>query len=203
MTPLDLTPVVLAGGGSTRFADGDKALAEIGGQPMLARVVARTRAMTHERTMVAVNTSERAQRYRTALADWTAAVGFVTDLDDFAGPMAGLAAAVERAGTEWLFVCGCDQPFVSSALVERLADHVTDDVEIVVPATDGETHPLGALYRRTAVERALADLPRSVGLHRLFDELHTATVEITGAERRALENVNTVAALQRARDTLG
>lgn len=217
---LDVTAAVLAGGDSTRFGASDKALAAIGDRPMLARVVDAIRRLTDERTLVAVRSADRAARYREALAGRTAAVRFVLDDDRFAGPLAGLAAVAGRARTPWLFVCGCDQPLLDPGLAAVLADSAVgtegartggtgnDRADVVVPETDDGIHPLGALYRRLAVERALADpgeVGRSAGIRALFDRLSVLRVDVTGADpavRRSLWNVNTETALDRVRRVL-
>lgn len=202
MTTSEDQGLVLAGGTSRRFDDGDKALATIDGRPLLATVVATVRKALDSPPLVAVASREQSERYRSML---DGPVRFVTDAPDGRGPLAGLTSAVDGSRADWLFIVGCDMPLVSESAIEWLATRRTPDVGAVVPRTADRLHPIHAWYRRTAVKRAV-DSPRTdPSLQALFDSLSTATAPAEAAPEavpleRSLFNVNTVADLQRVRD---
>ena len=67
------------------------------------------------------------------------------------GPLAGIDAAFEATGDADLLVLACDYPFVTQALLRRVASHAMGEDDIVM-MTDfaGRDHPLVALWCRRA-----------------------------------------------------
>ena len=60
------------------------------------------------------------------------------------GPIGGLAALLRRAGGSRALALACDMPFVSAALVERLA--AAPEAPVVAPRRNGVWEPLCARY---------------------------------------------------------
>ncbi|WP_123533337.1 molybdenum cofactor guanylyltransferase [Halosimplex salinum] len=210
--------VVLAGGRSTRFGDGDKALATLDGRPLVARVVDAVADATETPPVLSVATDEQAERLRDALGDRP--VETVADSPGRSGPLAGLAAAVDVVDAPWLFVCACDMPLVSpesvDALRSRLHESGGDDsdadgaatadsttVDAVVPVVDGFDQPLHALYRRSALTTALRDHSAGDSMMALLDELAVERIAVDDADAplaAATTNVNTRADLDAVRE---
>jgi len=72
----------------------------------------------------------RAQLAATGIFDEIFTVGSGGDVEDaqgFVGPAAGVVAACGYASSGWLFVCACDMPFVSPALVKGLLEAVGEE----------------------------------------------------------------------------
>lgn len=67
------------------------------------------------------------------------------------GPLAAIDAAFDATGDADLLVLACDYPFVTQALMRRLASHAMgeDDVVMMTDFT-GRDHPLVALWCRCA-----------------------------------------------------
>jgi molybdopterin-guanine dinucleotide biosynthesis protein A len=61
------------------------------------------------------------------------------------GPLGGLVALLMRAGTARAIAVACDMPYVSRALVERLA-RAPSAAAIIAPRRDGRWEPLFARY---------------------------------------------------------
>lgn len=107
--------VILAGGLATRMGGGDKALLPLGGQSLLARVIARLEPQV---AGLALNANGDAARF----------AGFglpvVADsVDGFAGPLAGVLAGLDWAadqGAETIVTVAGDTPFFPCDLVPRL-----------------------------------------------------------------------------------
>ncbi len=74
-----------------------------------------------------------------------ASLRVVLDAAGEGGPPAGVRAALAACRTEWLFVIGGDQAFVSPALLRRLYERRAG-VDAVVPRQDGVPQVLAALY---------------------------------------------------------
>ncbi|WP_435345877.1 molybdenum cofactor guanylyltransferase [Haloarchaeobius sp. HRN-SO-5] len=195
-----MTGVVLAGGGSTRFTDGHKALATLDGDPLLLRVSEAVRAGTDRTPVLAFRTEDQRQRLGSAVGDVR------TRFDDsaFSGPLAGLYGALDAVDTPWLFLCACDMPLVSPAAIRFLADRRADEVDAVVPiGASGDPEPLHALYRRAAVACIRDEVTPAAGVRALpsqFDEVASVPVgdAPAGVDLEAsTTNVNTRAALAR------
>lgn len=201
----DTVGVVLAGGGSTRFAGGDKALATVDGTPIIARIADTLREATGRPPVVAVRSDERRDAYRDVLPG---DVTFAFDAFDLSGPLAGVVGAAEATSAEWLFVCGCDMPLLSVAAVGWLLDRNGDGDAVAVRQSDGTIETLHAAYRREAVLSTRDRLPSSGGVRALFSALDS-TLTIPPADAppdvplsASLSNVNTRADLEAARSRL-
>lgn len=181
------TGIVLAGGRSSRLGR-PKALACVGGEPIIVRVVRALRAVCDEIVVVANDP---------AIAQPLDAVRVVCDEMPYEGPLAGIASGLAAATTDPCVVVACDMPFIDPAVIARLT-RLCDDVDAVVPrGPDGVPQPLHAVYRRTsetAIRSALSGGERRaraiVGLLevRYHDE----------PDGRSWWNVNTPDDLQRA-----
>ena len=107
--------VILAGGLATRMGGGDKALLQLGGQSLLARVIARLEPQV---AGLALNANGDPARF----------AGFglpvVADsVEGFAGPLAGVLAGLDWAaelGADAIVTVAADTPFFPCDLVPRL-----------------------------------------------------------------------------------
>jgi molybdopterin-guanine dinucleotide biosynthesis protein A len=199
----EVTGVVLAGGESRRFEDGDKALATLAGETFLERVLGALAEATTEPPVVAVRTEAQRDRFASTLSS-AHDVRFVLD-GTLTGPVAGLVAAAEAASTPWLFAVGCDMPLLDSDAVARTCDLATGpdgcQPDAVVPESGGYHEPLHAVYRRSAVRNSREGLSGGDGFRVLLGELdevrYVDTTTLPAVVRRSLRNVNTVSELER------
>lgn len=132
------TALILAGGNSTRMGQ-DKARLALGGRTLLEHVVAAMRQQFPE-----VIVSVRQPRPESGLPQ-------VCDDPAHTGPLAGLAAGLARATTPWVFAVACDMPFITPAVIERLAQ-CRNDCQAVVPMVHGHPQPLAAFYARSCLD---------------------------------------------------
>jgi molybdopterin-guanine dinucleotide biosynthesis protein A len=136
-----LGAVVLCGGKSTRMGQA-KAWLPFGGEPLLARVVARIAEAASPIVVVAAPDQE--------VPPLPAGASVVRDAVSGRGPLqgilAGLGALEGRA--EAAFVSSTDAPFLDPALIRRLEELRRDgDHDVAVPRAQGHHHPLAAVYR--------------------------------------------------------
>lgn len=133
----DCTALILAGGDSRRMGQ-DKAALVLDGKTLLESVTA-----TMQQAFSKVIVSVRQLR---------AGVGVpqVQDEQAAAGPLAGLIAGLAQADTPWVFAVACDMPFVTQAVVSRLAS-CRGGFQAVVPMVDGYPQPLAAFYAQSAL----------------------------------------------------
>ena len=158
-TTKEITGLILAGGRARRMAGKDKGLIELHGQPMIWWVLNR---FSPQVSRVLISANRNQHQY--------AAFGSPVVVDaaaDFSGPLAGLAAGLARAQTEWLASVPCDSPLVPLDLVKRLyAQVIRDGVQAAVAHDGQRLQPVFSLVHRSL----LPDLTRYlVGGERKID----------------------------------
>lgn len=187
-----ITGVVLAGGRATRMGGIDKGLVPVAGTPMVEHVV---QGLSPQVARVVINANRNLERYQ-SLAE-----AVVTDENrDFAGPLAGMAAAMQWARDGWIVTVPCDSPLVPRDLVTRLIAALrADDARLAVARGDGRLQPVFALLPCDLLEslrQFLASGERKIDRwyagHRMamadFDDVPETFLNInTPEERDALE----------------
>ena len=165
--------IILAGGRATRLGGGDKGTHEVGGIPILDRVVASLRPQC---SGLVINANGAAARFvplgLPVVAD---------DLADHPGPLAGVLAGLDWVAshapdTNWALVAPTDTPFLPGDLVARLsATQAATGAAIVCARSGGTTHPVVALWR-VALRHDLRTALVGEGLRKvgLFLERHAA-----------------------------
>jgi molybdenum cofactor guanylyltransferase len=126
----NITAVILAGGRARRMHGEDKGLIELLGKPLLDYIIAGLRPQVGS---ILVNANRNLARYRE--------FGYrvIEDiLDDFCGPLAGMATAMQAAGTPLLLTLPCDSPFVPAHLADTLYRAMTATGAQISVAHDGE-----------------------------------------------------------------
>ena len=180
----DVTGVVLAGGQGRRMGGVDKGLVPFRGAPMAAHAIAR---LAPQVGTIVVNANQNADAY--------AALGprVVPDaVGGFAGPLAGLLAALAVATTPFVATVPCDSPFLPADLVERLVAALERaSADVAVARTFDQPHPVFALVR-TSVRPHLEAFLAAGG--RKIDAWYAtlAVVEVRfDDEADAFRNINT------------
>lgn len=179
-----ITGVILAGGQGRRMGGADKGLQELGGRPMAAHVLER---LAPQVGAVLISANRNLERY----AELGCPV-LPDTLDGYAGPLAGLQAALAQATTPLLVTAPCDSPFLPADLVARLHDGlVAQQAELAVACAAGRTHRAFCLLRREllpGLDAFLAAGERRVGLWHA--SLKVAEVDFSD-EAAAFGNINT------------
>lgn len=94
---------------------GDKALLSLGGQPLLTHVIERLRPQVSELGLNANGDGARFESFGLPI--------FSDDIEDFAGPLAGVLAGMEWAsscGHDYIVTAAADTPFLPCDLVPKL-----------------------------------------------------------------------------------
>ena len=196
MSKPQITGVVLAGGLGRRMGGIDKGLQELHGQPMVQRVIERLAPQVDE---LLINANQNGERY--------AAFGHrvVPDqIPDFAGPLAGLHAALSAATHPLVATAPCDSPFLPADLISRLFSALTAaNADLAVAKTFDQPHPVFCLCQRSVLPH-LTEFLESGG--RKIDRWY-ATLKIVEVafddEADAFENINTREELGRFETTPG
>jgi molybdopterin-guanine dinucleotide biosynthesis protein A len=176
----DITGLVLAGGRALRMGGAAKGLAELRGETLIARVIARLRPQV---TGLLINANR---------PDY-AALGLPLIADvvpDYAGPLAGLHAGLLACPTTWLVTVPCDAPFVATDLVARLAQAASRQHRLLVAVSPRGVEP-GFMLVRVDLAAALGDWLAGGG-RKVRDWLAAAgATEVAFADADAFANINT------------
>lgn len=166
--PRSLTGVVLAGGTGRRMGR-DKARIEIGGEPLLLRIVHRL-AEVCQPVLVASGDGQR-------LAD----LGHpeVADALPDRGPLGGIVAGLEAATTELVAVVAVDMPQASPDVLRLLADRWSGEDAVIPTDADG-WQPLHGVYAVDAAVPLRAALER--GSPSVRDALARLQVRLAGPD---------------------
>jgi molybdenum cofactor guanylyltransferase len=180
---------ILAGGSGTRIG-GDKALAELGGRPLISFPLAAAHAAGAEVLIVA--------KPDTSLPD--AAARVLREPAEPVHPLCGIVSALRDADDRSLTVVAADMPFVTGELLAWLAA-LPDP--LAVPSHGGRLHPLLARYDPSllpTLEQALeAEAPLRETVASLSPrEITERELRPFGDPERLLFNVNTPEDLEEA-----
>lgn len=160
--------VILSGGLSRRFqvpgeAWVDKALFPIGNKAMIRWVIDSLRPVV-DSVIIAVNSWDRAARYREVIPEAI----YVVDSELFRGPLAGIYSGVRACADDYVVVVPNDMPFIRGEAIALMIDGLRgfDTVTYVMP--NGHIgNALMALRRDFAIK--VLDLLASFGRNKSFD----------------------------------
>ena len=200
MSSVPLSAAILAGGQSSRMGR-DKALIDVGGQPVIRRVVDAARCVSSDVRIVGYK-----EAYRMA------GVEVVPDDAPGYGPLGGIMTALRQAEHEFVLVLACDIPLVSTQLLRAMAKEPRSYDALVPALTDDEGsiryEPLHAIYSVTClpvIETLISD--GDIRIQHLFERLNTSRLNERWlrSHDRTLDsfvNMNTPAELERVRSRL-
>jgi molybdopterin-guanine dinucleotide biosynthesis protein A len=186
--------IVLAGGRSSRLRM-DKAFLEVGGQPIIERIVDRLVKIGDE-VLLVTNTSKRFAYL---------GLRMVEDVQPGQGALVGLYSGLRAARNEYSLVVACDMPFLDLRLL-RYMILLTPGQDVVIPRMGDLLEPLHAIYSQAClepIERVLARGGRRIV--ECFPEvrvryLDLQEVDILDPEHLSFFNVNTLDDLDQARE---
>ena len=188
----EITGLILAGGRGSRMGGVDKGLQSHHGIALAMHALLRLAPQVGE---IMVNANRNLGAYESmGVPVWPDA------LPDYAGPLAGFLAGLERCETPYLVTVPCDSPLFPEDLVARLAQALeANDADIAMPATMDEgrmqVQPVFCLMKTGLLESLVRfthegqrKIDRWTALHRCVD--------VPFEDARAFANANTLAELQ-------
>ena len=183
-TPASVTGVILAGGRGQRMGGRDKGLVDLAGQPMVRWVMDRLSPQV-DRLIISAN------RHADAYASFGAPV--VADTQPgFAGPLAGIAAALSATTTPWILTTPCDCPQLPDDLLQRLSRALQAQGGRLAIAHDGERpQPVFALLHQSLMPDLEAFISAGERKAWIWCQRHHAAVADFSHCARAFTNINT------------
>ena len=122
----------------------DKGLVTLQSKPLITHVIARLKPQVDE---ILINANREIVSYE--------AFGYPVLQDenaDFIGPLAGFSLGLQHAKYEYVLTVPCDSPLLPLDLSERLLnDMVEVSADIAVASSDGSTHPVFCLMKKSVL----------------------------------------------------
>ncbi len=194
---MTITSLILAGGASSRMGR-NKALLELDGQMLVARVATALQALTDDILIVANDPEPYRFLHRP----------IIPDIQPGRGPLMGLYSGLKAARGDLALLAAVDMPFLSPEFLRYLVS-LAPGYDVVIPNAHGRLHPLCAVYRRAsclpAVEEAIArGQRRLIAFHSQVRvrQVNEETLRRIEPDLRSLMNVNTPEELEAARRLL-
>jgi molybdenum cofactor guanylyltransferase len=193
---------ILAGGGSRRFGR-DKALVEVGGLPMLRRMIGLLQSVA--KNVKVVGAREKYAQFEKEI---------VSDGWPGEGPLGGIItalqdSALEAERSEWNLIVSCDMPFLTAEWLAFLCQRAAKSgAQVVVPHSMHGPEPLCACYRTDAAGALRAAFES--GVRKVTQGLQHVTTEVLDeadwkrfdSAGRLFWNMNTAADYEEARRIL-
>jgi molybdenum cofactor guanylyltransferase len=192
----------MAGGASSRFGR-DKALAEVGGIPMIARMIEVLQRVAKKVTIVGP-----LEKYANF------GVEIVRDRWAGEGPLGGIITALEDAAKSpadggWNLILSCDMPFLTPEWLVFLSERAAKSkAQVVYPHSTSGPEPLCACWQtgaatklRSGFERGVRKVTEGIALLQaeVLDEQDWKRFDSAG---RLFWNMNTAADYEEARRIL-
>src|SRR5450830_117460 len=145
-----ISSIILSGGRATRMGGVDKGLVQLQQKPLIQHVIDRLRPQVDE---IIINANREIEQYLAlgypVLQDEVLQVG----TPDFIGPLAGVHLGLKHAQHSYLLTAPCDSPLLPLDLAPRmLASLLKNNADIAVANSDGDTHPVFCLCKKSVLK---------------------------------------------------
>ena len=185
----DITGVILAGGMGRRMGGVDKGLRNFKSAPMALHAMMRLNGQV---SSLCINANRNIGVYEGFGAE------VVCDIQpDYAGPLAGMHAALSHTNVQFLVTVPCDVPLFPLNLVAKLSEPFEQNVGLMltVAATQGRHHPVFCMMRSELLP-SMEEFLRKGGrkIDAWYANIPHQAVEFD--DEAAFHNVNTIEELK-------
>jgi molybdopterin-guanine dinucleotide biosynthesis protein A len=139
-----ITAIILSGGRATRMNGAEKGLVLLLHKPLIQHVIERLKPQSDE---ILINANLEKTQYQ--------AFGYPVlqdEVEDFLGPLAGFSLGLLQAKHDYVLTVPCDSPLLTLNLAKRLlAALLEHNADIAVACSDGNTHPVFSLCRKSVL----------------------------------------------------
>ena len=179
-----ITGLILAGGLARRMGGTDKGLVTLEGRPMISYIIDALRPQVHS---LLINANRNISTYE--------AYGYAVikdDIEDFQGPLAGMASGLRHCQTEYIATVPCDGPFLPDNYIKILEQAALQaDSKISVGFDGKRLQPVYALIHSdllTDLTEYLASGERKID--RWYDKHQYAKADFS-SHAEMFTNINT------------
>ncbi len=202
---MDQSAIVLTAGFLGNFESEDKFLVEIGGKPLLQRVLDAVEDLVDE-TVVVTSSQEKADCYSKVIGPH---IKFVVEESE-KGPLASAIAGLQASTQKYSVVLAADLPFASQDVIELLFDLSHGKTAALPRFPDGQVEHLHAVYHtRSALEASQRtieedrfDFPSMIAHMGGVRYISTLVIQELDPDLRTFFAVNTPLDLKRAQGML-
>lgn len=195
---MNISGVILAGGGNTRFGGKSKADIVIGGKKIISRIIETISGIFDEIIIVSDAPAVPAEgsNYKT-----------VKDIFIHAGPLGGIHAGISASSNEAVFVFASDMPFLDKQLIKRQIELASGSgYDAVVPLNGEKPEPLHSVYKTSILpklEKFLSE-PGNPSIIRFLSGLKVnyMNVDSSGKEINPFTNINFPSDLDEIKDQM-
>jgi molybdenum cofactor guanylyltransferase len=194
----DITGVVLAGGQGQRMGGADKGWVLFQEEPLVVHALRRLEPQVG--TLI-INANRELTRYR-GLGHRVVTDESANGTIPYAGPLAGVLAAMRACATPWMVTVPCDSPKLPDDLVARMVEAIMQaniEPALATAATpsagDHQTHPVFSLMHHS-LEISLAAYLDGGGrsMHQWLKQ--AAALQVSFEDTTAFANLNTMQELE-------
>ena len=149
-----ISAIILSGGRATRMNGVDKGLVLLQNKPLIQHVIERLKPQVDE---IFINANREINQYE--------ALGLPVlhdESQEFIGPLAGFSLGLQHARHEYVLTVPCDSPLLPLDLAKRLyIDMLESRMDIAVASSDGNTHPVFCLMKKSVLPSLMEYLASS------------------------------------------
>lgn len=181
---MKIAGVVLAGGQSSRY--GQPKMFEIfNGQPLYKNSLIALEENQLQPLIIATNASLQSNFSEEKIQ-------LLIEEHPHQGPLSALQNIMENSpDVEWFFVVASDMPYMNADFIQTMLTFIDDRYDAIVPKQASRLQPLAALYRGTALPKALSlTLQSKRSMKALLEQLRVCYVEFE-EESTTFVNINT------------
>jgi molybdopterin-guanine dinucleotide biosynthesis protein A len=174
-----ITGIILAGGKSSRMGT-NKALLQYEGVTFIQHIINIMKPLVNQ--IIIVGRPEEYTDYSYKCVD---------DIYSNSGPVAGIHAGLEHSTTPYNMVLSCDVPLITEPILKELIEHIDENKDVVLIESNGQAHPLIAIYQRQCKD--LFDDLLHRGEKRLLsalDRLNVKTLSLSETDAMYVTNIN-------------
>jgi molybdopterin-guanine dinucleotide biosynthesis protein A len=202
---LESSAIVLAGGFSTRFGQ-DKALLQLGSQPLILHVLDRVSSIVDEEIVVASTEKGRSHLQKVV----THKIDVVVDEVKIQTPLAGAYTGFNHAKNEYSLLLSCDTPFINAKIAKFLLETCVNKTASIPRWPQGHIEPLQAAYHtksalataKVALDEGRLDMNSMIARMREVRYVSTLVLEQLDPKLYTFFNINTQADLKSAESLL-
>ena len=195
---MNISGVILAGGGNKRFNGISKAKIEIEGKSIISRSLETITDIFNE-IIIVTNTPDLFREF--------SSLKLVQDQFKMCGPLGGIHAAINAARGDAVFVFAGDMPLLHRELIIKQIEHYKRNrTDALIPRIIEDIEPLHAIYS-TQILNILEDYltkENDYAIWKFLKLVNTGFLELEDSDvnRLALTNINTPSDLTRVKKIL-
>lgn len=186
---LNISAVILAGGQGSRLGGVDKGLLELNNIPLIQHLIKRIQPQVSEIIISANRNLNEYKKFGLAV--------YEDDIQDFAGPLAGILKALQHCQSEWLLTVPADSPFIPHDLAEHLYKNIKEN-KIVIAHDGAHLQPTIALIHKSLVSDLTMFLQQGERKARVWMQQQPHTIVDFSNQANAFININTEEELKNA-----